>query len=210
MLVRRPKKTTITSVRVVETLTCPVSNRTPLEYKWEMLKASWNVMAHAQKPDFVFRRNGQVHLNRQGRQFSRLVAAELCVSAVVMLGAPCSDVVWRVLATHSIRQFPLHFPYRASPCAITFQLESTTTAHATSRRPLTAGARVRSQAGQVDTATAFPPLLHTRTSFIYHLHNTTNLIHSVLKWNISLFFTVIVWANLCRLLFYSGMSNIIF
>ena len=24
------------------------------------------VMAHAQKPDFVFRRNGQVHLNRQG------------------------------------------------------------------------------------------------------------------------------------------------
>jgi len=27
----------------------------------------------------------------------------------------------RVLATHSIRQFPLHFPSRASPCAITFQ-----------------------------------------------------------------------------------------
>jgi hypothetical protein len=31
----------------------------------------------------------------------------------------------RVLATHSIRQFPLHFPSRASPCAITFQLDST-------------------------------------------------------------------------------------
>ena len=30
----------------------------------------------------------------------------------------------RVLATHSIRQFPLHFPTRASPCAITFQLDS--------------------------------------------------------------------------------------
>jgi hypothetical protein len=27
-------------------------------------EASWNVMAHAQKPDFVFRRNGRVHLNR--------------------------------------------------------------------------------------------------------------------------------------------------
>jgi len=26
--------------------------------------------------------------------------------------------------THSIRQFPLHFPSRASPCAITFQLDS--------------------------------------------------------------------------------------
>jgi len=31
----------------------------------------------------------------------------------------------RVLATHSIHQFPLHFPSRASPCAITFQLDST-------------------------------------------------------------------------------------
>jgi len=42
-----------------------------------------------------------------------------------MLDKPCSEVVWRVLASHSIRQFPLHFPSRASPCAITFQLEST-------------------------------------------------------------------------------------
>ena len=25
----------------------------------------WNVLAHAQKPDFVFRRNGRVHLNRR-------------------------------------------------------------------------------------------------------------------------------------------------
>ena len=38
---------------------------------------------------------------------------------------PCPEVVWRVLATHSIRQFPLHFPSRATPCAITYQLEST-------------------------------------------------------------------------------------
>ena len=32
--------------------------------------------------------------------------------------------LWRVLATHSIRQFPLHFPSRASPCALTFRLDS--------------------------------------------------------------------------------------
>ena len=31
----------------------------------------------------------------------------------------------RVLATHSIHQFPLHFPSRASPCAIRFQTHST-------------------------------------------------------------------------------------
>jgi len=86
------------------------------------VETSLNVMAHAQKPDFVFRRNGRVHLNRRGPKFSRLLAAELCASAVVMLDTPCSEVVWRVLATHSIRQFPLHFPSRASPCAITFQL----------------------------------------------------------------------------------------
>ena len=90
------------------------------------LEASWNAMAHVQKPDFVFRRNGRVHLNRRGRQFSRLLRAEVCASAVVMLDTPCSEVVWRVLATHSIRQFPLHFPSRVSPCVITFQLDSTT------------------------------------------------------------------------------------
>jgi len=41
-----------------------------------------------------------------------------------MLDTPCSEVMWRVLATHCIRQFPLHFPACASPFAITFQLES--------------------------------------------------------------------------------------
>ena len=89
-------------------------------------EVSWNVMAHAQKPDFVFLRNGRVHLNRRGHQFSRLLAAEVWASAVVMLDSPCFEVVRRVIATHSIRQLPLHYPSRASPCAITFQLDSTT------------------------------------------------------------------------------------
>ena len=52
-----------------------------------------------------FGQNGRVHLNRRGRQFSRLLAAEVYASAVVMLDTPCSEVVWRVLATHSIRRF---------------------------------------------------------------------------------------------------------
>jgi hypothetical protein len=60
-----------------------------------------------------------------GSQFSRLLAAEVCALAVVMLDTPCSEIVWRVLDTHSICQFPLHFPSRESPCAITFQLHST-------------------------------------------------------------------------------------
>ena len=40
-------------------------------------------------------------------------------------GVRISSSSVRVLATHSIRQFPLYFPSRASPCAITFQLDST-------------------------------------------------------------------------------------
>jgi hypothetical protein len=48
---------------------------------------------------------------------------------VRMSGSNVGYTVFRgsvgVLATHSIRQFPLHFSARASPCAITFQLDST-------------------------------------------------------------------------------------
>jgi hypothetical protein len=83
----------------------PRATKTHSEY----IDCVWIVMAHAQKTDFVFRRNGRVLLNRRRRQFSRLLAAEVCASAVVMLDTPCSEVVWRVLATHSIRHFPLHF-----------------------------------------------------------------------------------------------------
>ena len=43
--------------------------------------------------DFVFSRKGRVHSNRQGRRFSRLLAAEVCASAVVMLDTPSSEVV---------------------------------------------------------------------------------------------------------------------
>ena len=72
------------------------------------------MVAHAQKPDSVFWRNRQVHLNRRVRQFIRLLAADLCASALIVgsnVGYTlCSEVVSRVLATHSIRQFPLHFP----------------------------------------------------------------------------------------------------
>ena len=60
-----------------------------------------------------------------GRQFSRLLAVEVCASAVITLDTPCSKVMQRVLAIHSVRQFPLHFTSCASPCAITFQLKST-------------------------------------------------------------------------------------
>ena len=96
---------------------------------WHRVDCVWNVMAHAQKPYFVLRRNGRVHLNRRGRQFSRLLAGELRTSACrvcAVRASLCSAVMWRLLVTHSILLFPLHFSSRVSPCAITFQQDSTT------------------------------------------------------------------------------------
>jgi hypothetical protein len=96
------------------------------EYTGTVVETSWNVMAHAQKRDFVFRAKRTSQFKSAGEgggQFCRLLAAQVCASAVVMLDTPCSEVVWRVLDIHSIHQFPLHFPSSASPCAITFQLD---------------------------------------------------------------------------------------
>jgi hypothetical protein len=73
-------------------------------------------MAHAQKPDLVSQRNGRVHLNRHGRQFSRLLAAELCAWAVVMLDTP----KFRGSVKHRLGTgYPLHSPVSSSlplPC----------------------------------------------------------------------------------------------
>ena len=69
-------------------------------------------MAHAQKPDLVFQRNGRVHLYRRGCQFSRLLAGEVCASAVVMLDRPCP-----IQCTTA--GYPLHLPFSPSlhhPC----------------------------------------------------------------------------------------------
>ena len=107
---------------------CGTCGRPLRSARLSQVECVWNVMAHAQKPDFVSRRNGRVHLNRRGRQFNRLLTAEVCASTAVMLDTPSSEIVWRVLATHSIRQFPLHFPSHASPCTTTFQLAYNTLA----------------------------------------------------------------------------------
>ena len=71
----------------------------------------WNLMAHTKKPDLVFQRNGQVHLNWQSFQLIRLLAAEVCATAVVMLDTPCSEVECNItgntLHSHVSPSFPL-------------------------------------------------------------------------------------------------------
>jgi len=85
-------------------------------------------MAPAQKPDFIFRRKGQVHLNRRGRQFIRLPAAEVCASAFIV-GSNDGYTMFRGSVKGT--GYPLHspvspsLPLPTSPCAITFQLVST-------------------------------------------------------------------------------------
>ena len=73
----------------------------------------WNVMAHAQKPDFVFRRNGRVHLNRQGRQFSRLLGSR----GVRICGSNDGYTMFRGSVKGT--GYPLHSPVSPSlplPC----------------------------------------------------------------------------------------------
>ena len=80
-----------------------------------VLEASWNVMAHAQKPDFVFRRNGRVHLYLRWRQFNRLLAAEVCASALV--GSNAGYTMFR--GSEKSTGYPLHSPVSPSlplPC----------------------------------------------------------------------------------------------
>ena len=67
-------------------------------------------MSHAQKPHFVFPRNGQFHLNRWGRQFSRLLAAEVCASASVMMDRPRSEVAREYWLPTPFASFPFTSP----------------------------------------------------------------------------------------------------
>ena len=89
--------------------TCTTTNTSNLTH--QSVETNWNVMAHAQKPDFVFRRNGRVHLNRRGRQFNRLLAAEVCASALIV-GSNAGYTVFRGSVKSS--GYPLHSPVSPS------------------------------------------------------------------------------------------------
>ena len=77
---------------------------------WSSFETWW----HTRRNQILsFRRNGRIHLNRRGRQFSQLLAAEVCASAVVMLDTPRSEIVWESTG------YPLHSPVSPSlplPC----------------------------------------------------------------------------------------------
>jgi hypothetical protein len=82
-------------------------------------------MAHAQKPDFVFRRNGRIHLNRLGASVQsttgrRDVRISGCNAGYTMFRGSVKSTGYPL---HSPVSPPLLLP--CTPCTITFQLDST-------------------------------------------------------------------------------------
>jgi len=70
-------------------------------------------MAHAQKPDFIFRRNGRVHLNRPGRHFSSATGSR----GVRISGNNAGYIMFRCSVKGT--GYPLHSPVSPSlplPC----------------------------------------------------------------------------------------------
>ena len=76
-----------------------------------IVEASWYVMAHAQKPDFVLRRNGRVRLNRRGRPFTRLLTAEV----LLISGSNAGYTVFR----GSVKDTGYPLPSPVSPSCVT-------------------------------------------------------------------------------------------
>jgi len=79
----------------------------------QLLGASWNVMAQAQKPDFVFRRNGRIHLNRQGASVQSTTGSR----GVRISGSNAGYTMFR--GNVKSTGYPLHSPVSPSlplPC----------------------------------------------------------------------------------------------
>jgi len=71
----------------------------------------WNVMEHEQKPDFVFRRNGRVHLNRWGASVQSTTGRR-CVRISGSYGSNAGYTMFRG-SLKSIG-YPLHSPVSPS------------------------------------------------------------------------------------------------
>jgi len=82
-------------------------------------------MAHEQKPDFVFRRNGRVRLNQRGASVQSTTGSW----GVPISGSNAGYTMFRGSVKSTV--YTLHSPVSpslpppsASPCAVTFQLDS--------------------------------------------------------------------------------------
>ena len=105
-------------------------------------------MAHAQKADFVFQRNGRVHLNRRGASVQSTAGSRGVRISGQRLYRPCSDVQCKSAGypLHSYLSLSLLLP--ASPCAIRFWTRYTYSLYRTLGGP-------QGQSGQVGKISRF-------------------------------------------------------
>jgi len=86
--------------------------RIPRLRMYEKVETSWNVMAHAQKPDFLFQWKGRVHLNRQGASVQSTDSRGVRIS--------CSNAVYTMFrGSVKSTAYPLHStvsPSLSLPC----------------------------------------------------------------------------------------------
>jgi hypothetical protein len=85
----------------------------PMSTTCKVLGCVWNVVAHSQKPDFVFRRNGRVHLNRRGASVQSTSGSRV----VRISGSNAGYTMFR--GSVKVTGYPLHSPVSPSlphPC----------------------------------------------------------------------------------------------
>jgi hypothetical protein len=88
-------------------------NKTRLASNGGVVDCVWNVMAHAQKRNFVSRRNGRVHLNRRGASVQSATGSR----GVRICGSNAGYTMFR--GSVKSKGYPLHspvFPSLPLPC----------------------------------------------------------------------------------------------
>jgi len=83
-------------------------------HKERILDCVWNVKAHAQKPDFAFRQNGRVRLNRRGASVQSATGSRGARISLQGLYCSCEPV----FCSHvTLTGYPLHprFPFTSPP-----------------------------------------------------------------------------------------------
>jgi len=103
--------------KLLHSFFCPIDMHIAPTEIWEYTRSGlvmynnvtdciWNVMAHARKPDFVFLRNGRVHLSRQGASVQSTTGSRGSVKSTGLLTPFVSFPFTSPPMRHRV---PLHF-----------------------------------------------------------------------------------------------------
>ena len=112
----RTTEVTSPAIRQVSTQNTPdllLCNTHPYLQDSDQVDCVWNVMTHAQKPHFVFRRNWRVHLNPQGTSAQSTTSSR----GVRISGSNVGYTMFR--GSVKSTGYPLHSPFSPSlplPC----------------------------------------------------------------------------------------------